>query len=112
MPTGYLTIPPYLSGVSTFLAHLLILIVLYYLFKYLLEKHTDWEKAGRIKAVAAILSLVFTALVFFLFMSVASEAVAVVATLVFVILVVFLIVVAAAKIVGLDILSLFRRSGL
>ncbi len=97
-------------GVFTFLAYLLLFIVLYHLFKYLLEKYVKrLQDAGYRQIIAAVLSILITVLLYFLLAPLASSAATYIATIVFVLLFLFVVVVAAARIVGVDIPALLRE---
>lgn len=94
-------------GVFTYLAYFLLLILLYYTFKYVLGKHAQrLQKAAYRQALAAVLALIVTVLLYFLLASFAGTAAAYLAAAVFIIVALFLIVVLVARMAGVDILPL------
>jgi uncharacterized BrkB/YihY/UPF0761 family membrane protein len=98
-------------GVFTFLAYLLLFIVLYYFFKYVLEKKVKrLESSGKRQLVAVILSILVTVLLYFLLAPFASTGASYIATIVFVLLFVFLVVAVAAKILGVDLVDLIHEA--
>ena len=97
------------AGIFNYLALFLALIVLYYLFLYLVGKHVKSEflkKGRRPKVIAAVLSVLLTALLYMAFFSVAGSAAAAVVAIVFFIAVLFLILAAIGKLMGIDVTEL------
>ncbi len=98
-------------GFFTFLAYLLAFIVLYYIFRELLEKHVKRPRdAGNRQIVALILSILVTVLLYILLSPFASSAATYVATAVFVIIFLFVVIVIVARLLGLDIISELQGS--
>jgi amino acid transporter len=96
--------------VFTFLAYLVLLILLHYLFKYLLEKHVKRiKKENRRKALAAVLSIIVVALLILVSTAFVSTAVAYVTGAVFILLVVFVVIAAAAGLLGIELPSLLKK---
>lgn len=94
------------TGIWNYLALFLALIVLYYLFLYLIGKHVNspfLKKGVRPKIIAALLSVLLTALLYIAFFSVAGSAAAAVVAVVFFIAVLFLILAAIGKLMGIDV---------
>ena len=99
-------------GVFTLLAYLLLLILLYYLFKHVLERGVKRLRGpAKRKAFAFVLSMLVTILLYFLLAPYASAAGSHIAALVFVVIVLFVIVAAAARILDVDLIRLLRKSG-
>lgn len=97
-------------GFFTFLSYLLIFIVLYYVFKELLERYIERLKStGKIQLISVILSIIVTVLLFFWTAPYASTGMSYVATAVFVIVFVFIVVAVAAKLMGLDLIGMLKR---
>jgi amino acid transporter len=96
-------------GFFTFLAYLLVFIVLFYLFKEGLERGVKRIKSTEKRRwIAGIASILVTALLYLLLAPFASVAASYVAVAIFVLLFIFIVVAAAAKIMGIDILGLIR----
>jgi hypothetical protein len=97
------------AGIFNYMALLLALIVLYYLFLHLIGKHVKSErlkKGRRPKMISAVLSVLVTAFLYVAFFSMAGGAAMLVIAVVFVIAVIFLLLTALAKIAGIDVLEL------
>ena len=97
-------------GFFTFLAHLLVFIVLYCAFKYAFEKHVKRLKsADKIKAISLVLSILITILFYLFLASFASTAASYIAAAVFILLFLFIIMAVASRLVGIDMVELLRK---
>lgn len=98
-------------GVFTYLAHLLLFIILYYGLLYLLVKHVESARLtkGRKDAIAFIASGFITCLTFYYFSSYVTEAGAVIGAAVFLFATLFILAAVGFKLGGIDIPSLFRK---
>jgi hypothetical protein len=97
------------AGVFNYMALLLALIVLYYLFLHLIGKYVKSErlkKGRRPKVISAMLSALLTAFLYIAFFSAAGGAAMLLIAAIFVIAVVFLLITAGGKIAGIDVLEL------
>ena len=97
------------TGAFNYMALLLALIVLYYLFLHLIGKYVKSErlkKGRRPKVLSAVLSVLVTAFLYVAFFSMAGGAAMLLIAAIFVIAVLFLLLVGAGKLAGIDVLEL------
>lgn len=109
---GFSSVVEFLNnlGAFTYLAFLLIFIVLYYLFEYLMREYTERLKEGNLrKALALIFSGVITVLLFFVMAPLAGEAGALISAIIFALAIFFILIVLVAKLLGIDVLSFFQK---
>ena len=96
--------------VFTYLAYLLLVIVLYYFFEYVLRNVKMLKERDTHRMVlAAVLSIAITALMYILFYQFAGVFGMFLGGILFVIMVIFVLAAAGFKLGGIDIPSLFRK---
>jgi small-conductance mechanosensitive channel len=97
-------------GFFTFLASLLVFIVLYYFFKLGLERCVSRLQSGeKRQAISAVLAIIITVLLFLWLAPYASSLATHVAAAVFILVFVIVVAAAAARIMGIDLFGLLKR---
>ncbi len=97
-------------GVFGYLAYLLLIILLYFLFEYLLKEYVKrLQREDLRKALAAVFSVLVTVLLYFVSAPFAGDAAALITVLLLAFAVITFLVVLVMKLMGVDALSFFQK---
>ena len=98
-------------GIFTYLAHLLLFIMLYYGILYLFDRYTASPRLTKTRKelISFVSAAVLTGVVFIYFSAYATDVGSILGAAVFLIATVFLLMATGLRLGGLDIPSLFRK---